>query len=243
MPAFLRHRSPAVLVRRDPDTGLTLRGPDGICLQASPGEVGELVGRIAADQGDLARWFDGYTDPRDTERKVLADVLAPGDRWFRSGDLMRQDDAGYFYFVDRVGETFRWRGENVSTTEVADAIRRVPGILDVAVYGVTVPGHEGRAGMAAIVAAPAAPGAPIAEGLWQALAADLPRYARPVFLRLVDSIDVTDTFKSRKQALTEAGFDPAGIADPLFVSPGKGPGYIALTTDLHAAIVAGTLAL
>ena len=96
--------------------------------------------------------FEGYTNAAETEKKVLGEVFAPGDAWFRTGDLMMRDAEGYFYFVDRIGDTFRWKGENVATLEVAEAIAACRGVTDVSVYGVTVPGHDGRAGMAAIVA-------------------------------------------------------------------------------------------
>src|SRR6202012_4455028 len=109
------------------------------------------IGKITDEPG---KTFDGYTKASDTEKKILRDVFEKGDAWFRTGDLMRKDEAGFFYFVDRLGDTFRWKGENVSTSEVAEAIAAFPGIAEVSVYGVAVPGAEGRAGMAAIVAAP-----------------------------------------------------------------------------------------
>src|SRR5207302_8978591 len=95
--------------------------------------------------------FEGYTSQEATEKKILRDAFEPGDAWFRTGDLMRKDEQGYFYFVDRIGDTFRWKGENVSTTEVTQMIAACPGVIDAVVYGVTVPGTEGRAGMAAVV--------------------------------------------------------------------------------------------
>lgn len=214
VPPLMRHRSPAALIRVDPETGAPERGPDGLCVPAGPGEVGELVGRISDDPARLAERFEGYTEADESDRKLLRDVERPADRWFRSGDLMRQDAAGFFYFVDRTGETFRWRGENVSAGEVSEVIRSVPGIRDVAVYGVAVPGQEGRVGMAAIVIGPGFTWA----GFRDALAADLPGYARPLFVRVCDALERTDTFKVRIGALARAGYDPRLCRDPVYVA-------------------------
>src|SRR6202043_140807 len=109
-------------------------------------------GKILNTGNSPARQFDGYTDADSSERKVLRNVFANSDCWFRTGDLMRRDASGYYYFVDRIGDTFRWKGENVSTTEVAEVIATFPGVREANVYGVSVPGYEGRAGMAALVA-------------------------------------------------------------------------------------------
>ena len=221
VPPLMRHRSPAALIRVDPESGVPERGSDGLCMPAAPGEVGELVGRVSDDPARLAERFEGYTQADESHRKLLRDVERPADRWFRSGDLMRQDSAGFFYFVDRAGETFRWRGENVSAGEVCDVIRRVPGIRDVAVYGVAVPGQEGRAGMAAIVIGPDFTWA----GLRDALAANLPGYARPLFVRVCDELERTDTFKVRTGALARAGYDPRLCADPVFAADGSRDGF------------------
>ena len=114
------------------------------------GEIGEAVGRIGtADEGGGR--FEGYTDAAQTEKKVLRDVLAKGDAWFRTGDLMRRDEQGFFHFVDRIGDTFRWKGENVATSEVNEAVADCPGVIEATTYGVEIPGADGRAGMAAIV--------------------------------------------------------------------------------------------
>src|SRR5262249_44459251 len=151
VPSFLMHRSPTALIRYDVETGTHPRDAHGRAVRCRPGEVGEAIGKIM--QGDLGSRFEGYTDGDASDAKVLRDVLEPGDAWFRTGDLMRKDEAGYFYFVDRVGDTFRWKGENVSTAEVSEAITPFPGIVEASVYGVPVPGAEGRAGMAALVVA------------------------------------------------------------------------------------------
>jgi fatty-acyl-CoA synthase len=170
---------------------------------------------------------------------VLTDVFEKGDRWFRTGDLMRRDRHGYFYFVDRIGDTFRWKGENVATSEVSEALGVIPGIKEANVYGVAVPDMEGRAGMAALVTTP---GFDVST-LPAALANNLAPYARPVFLRMLSEIEITGTFKQRKVELVKEGFDPSVIADPLYwLDPASGR-YEPLTKDAHSKIVAGSLKL
>ena len=236
IPAFLSHRYPVALVRSDPATGTPLRDERGRCIRCEPGEAGEAIGRIAASGGGGAQ-FEGYADAEATRRKVLCDVFEPGDAWYRTGDLMSRDAEGFYYFVDRVGDTFRWKGENVSTTEVAAVLAGCRGINDVAVYGVTVPGTEGRAGMAALVVGPDFDPA----ALRQELAGKLPDYARPIFLRLVPTLEVTGTFKLRKQELAEQGYDPGRTDDPLyFDAPGKGR-YERLDGPLHGRIAGGEM--
>ena len=144
----------------------------------------------------LAARFDGYADPSATQQKVLRDVFEPGDAWFRTGDLVRQDANGYFYFVDRVGDTFRWKGENVSTVEVAETLARFSGVREAVVYGVAVPGHDGRAGMAALVVDSVATFD--LDGFRAFVAERLPVYARPIFLRFRTELEVNATFKLRQ---------------------------------------------
>ena len=141
-PAFLAHRFPTAIVKFDDAAGAPLRGADGLCIPVTRGEAGEAIGKIA---GGAAR-FEGYTDPAASEKKILRDVFSPGDAWLRTGDLMRQDAQGFFYFVDRIGDTFRWKGENVATTEVAAVAASAPGVTAANVYGVAVPGAGGKAG-------------------------------------------------------------------------------------------------
>jgi fatty-acyl-CoA synthase len=157
----------------------------------------------------------------------------------RSGDLMRRDSRGFFYFVDRVGDTFRWKGENVATAEVAQAIASYQGVRDVNAYGVTVPGRDGRAGMAALVV-----GADFdIDGLRPHLDARLPPYARPLFLRLSLELAMTETFKHRKQELAAQGFDPAAIHEPVFFASPERSIYIALDSTLYERIVDGSAPL
>ena len=140
----------ATLLRYDIDKDELVLDDNGRYEECADDEVGELVSRMPRDPNALRGQFQGYTSAEATERKILRDVKYPGDAYMRSGDLLRRDADGYFYFVDRIGDTFRWKGENVSTQEVAEALAAFPGVETVNVYGVEVPGHEGRAGMAAI---------------------------------------------------------------------------------------------
>ncbi len=232
VPSFMAARSPALIVRHDVETGLPLRDAEGRCIPVGFDEPGELLGRLASRREHR---FEGYTDARETDRKVLCDVLAPGDRWMRTGDLMRRDAQGFYYFVDRIGDTFRWKGENVATTEVANALAGCPGVIEASVYGVAVPGSDGKAGMAAIKIE----GAPDVDGIAAVLEKALPAYARPLFLRIVEHFEATETFKQKKGGLAEEGFDPATIADPLYVAVGGR--YQPLTPEIHADIQSGRL--
>jgi fatty-acyl-CoA synthase len=151
---------------------------------------------------------------------------------------MRQDEEGYFYFVDRVGDTFRWKGENVSTSEVADQLSTLPGVKEAIVYGVRVEGQDGRAGMVSLVVGPDFDLKVFGAGVDERLAA----YARPVFVRVQPQIETTGTFKYRKVDLVAEGFDPAIIRQPLYVrDPDKG--YVKLTRPLFAKVQAGDLRL
>ncbi len=234
VPSFMAHRSPIALVRFDALTERPARGEDGFCVRCGTDEAGEALGEIAAG---IDRRFEGYTDADASREKILRDVFAPGDAWFRTGDLMRRDAAGFYFFVDRVGDTFRWRAENVSCAAVTEAIARCPGVAGASVYGVAVPGVEGRAGMAVVVAAE---GFDLAT-LRAHLAATLPRHARPLFLRVAGAVAMTGTFKPRKTDLVAEGFDPARVADPLHFDDGTR--YVPLDAALHAAIVSGAVRL
>jgi fatty-acyl-CoA synthase len=236
LPPFLAHRFPAAIVRFDQATGAPARGADGFCTPCARGEVGEAIGRVSL-RG--AARFEGYTDAEATEKKLLRDVFEPGDAWVRTGDLMYTDDQGYWWFVDRVGDTFRWKGENVATAEVASAIRSFPGVSDAAIYGVEVPGASGKAGMAAIAAAP---GFDLAA-FRAHLAGRLPDYARPVFLRLAAGLEITETFKQQKQSLAADGWDPARVADPLYVEDRAAGAYVALDHVTAVRIRDGSLRL
>ena len=237
IPPFLAHRVPVALVKYDLDAAAPARDPDGRCMRCAAGETGEAIGQIVA--ASSATRFEGYTDRRASDEKVLHNVFADGDAWYRTGDLMRRDEQGFFYFVDRVGDTFRWKGENVSTTEVAEVIAGCPGVTEAAVYGVALPKSDGRAGMAALVVT-----AEFDLGeLRRQLAAHLPAYARPVLLRIVPNIELTGTFKLRKQELALQGYDPVQVRDALYLDdPGRRE-YVRLDPPLYRRLQAGSLRL
>ena len=219
------------LVRFDVEKEAPVRGADGFCQPSAPGEAGECLGAI---HGGARTDFTGYVDRAASEKKVLRDAFRKGDAWFRTGDLMSRDRLGYYYFVDRVGDTFRWKGENVSTTEVTEVLASAPGVQEATVYGVTVPHHDGRAGMAAIVTGE---GFDLAS-LRAAMEHALPPYAQPQFVRLTDALAVTGTFKPRKMDLIAQGFDPAACDGPLYFHD-REVGFIPLTAELYARILSG----
>jgi len=230
LPPFLKHRFPAAIVKFDAELGAPLRGENGLCISCARGQPGEAIGRIGA--AGAAR-FEGYTDAVASETKLLRGVFETGDAWVRTGDLMYTDEQGFYYFVDRIGDTFRWKGENVATAEVTAAIRAVPGVADACVYGVEIPGASGKAGMAALVVAP---GFDLAA-LRAHLAQRLPDYARPVFLRLVRSLDVTETFKLKKRALAVEGWD--GASDPVYVDDRAAGAYARLDAEWRDRVRSG----
>jgi fatty-acyl-CoA synthase len=238
IPPLLAHRFPAAIVRVDPETGTPLRGADGLCMACSRGEVGEAIGRIGTADGGGGR-FEGYTDETETEKKILRNVLAPGDAWFRTGDLMKLDASGFFHFVDRVGDTFRWKGENVATSEVNEAVADCPGVVDATTYGVEIPGADGRAGMAAVVVGDGFD----LEKLQNHLSHRLPAYAHPVFIRICAALDTTETFKQKKHQLVREGFDPSLLHDPLFYKDPKSGAYRMLDADAYARILDGSIRL
>ncbi len=241
VPGWASSRFPIKVIRFDVETEEAVRDAEGRCIGCGPDEAGEVIGEIVNDPSKPGNRFEGYTDQDATARKVLHDVFRPGDSWFRTGDLMRRDARGYFYFVDRVGDTFRWKGENVATLQVSEAITGYPGIKDAIVYGVSVPGREGRAGMAALVLDDTVPFD--LDGFKTFLLAHLPAYAVPVFLRFSDHIDVTGTFKQRKLGLAAEGFDPGCIVEPLYFTGSGETRYDVLDASSLATIMSGQLRL
>ncbi|WP_426443332.1 long-chain-acyl-CoA synthetase [Bradyrhizobium genosp. P] len=237
IPPFLKHRFPAAIIRLDTD-GAPLRSPEGWCVPCAPDEAGEAIGRIGS-KAERGGRFEGYTDIAETEKKILRNVFAADDAWFRTGDMMRLDRAGYFHFVDRLGDTFRWKGENVATSEVSAAMLACPGVTDAVSYGVAIPGADGRAGMAAIA---------VDESfeiavLYGHLANRLPSYAQPVLIRIRDRLEVTETFKQKRTELVSDGFDPALVSDRLFYRDAAVATYRPLDGASFADIVNGTLRL
>jgi fatty-acyl-CoA synthase len=238
IPPLLAHRFPAAIVGVDAELGAPVRGEDGLCVACARGEAGEAIGRIGmADDGGGR--FEGYTSAAETEKKILRDVFAKGDAWFRTGDLMILDEGGYFHFVDRIGDTFRWKGENVATSEVNEAVVSCPGVVEATTYGVEVKGADGRAGMVAIVTDDRFDLGKLSDHL----ARRLPAYACPAFVRLCAVLDSTETFKQKKQDLVRAGFDPNRITDPLFYRDPKSGDFLPLDAAGYARISDGTIRL
>jgi len=239
VPPFLTHRFPLALVKFDSAVAEPARDANGHCTRCAAGEIGEAIGRISGSGAQPGGAFEGYTSADDTERKVLRNVFESGDAWYRTGDLMRRDASGFFYFVDRIGDTFRWKGENVATSEVAAAILAYPGIAEASVYGVAVRGTEGAAGMATLVADCAVD---FAE-LRRHLAERLPAYARPLFLRIKDRIDATATFKPKTHELAREGFDPTTITDAIYFDDPGHKAYVRLDAPLYQRIDSGQIRL
>jgi len=239
VPPFLTHRFPLALVKFDAVAGEPARGGDDFCIRCGTEEIGEAIGKIGDASAQSGAAFEGYTDAAESERKILRHVFAHGDAWYRTGDLMRMDAAGFYYFIDRLGDTFRWKGENVATSEVATAIARFPGIREASVYGVRVPGSEGAAGMCAVVT----------EGKFDLgafrrhLLQNLPPYARPLFLRVTGRIVTTSTFKHAKSELQRQGFDPATTSDPIYFNDPAKKAFVPLGAVLCARLQAGELQL
>jgi fatty-acyl-CoA synthase len=231
-PAFQHHN--VELARYDVASETLMRDSKGFLIPCATGEVGELLGRITSRS---FMPYEGYTDRAASEARVLHGAFRRGDRYFRTGDLLRRDADGYYYFVDRVGDTFRWKGENVSTQEVAAVLNQTPGVLDSNVYGIVVPGHEGRAGAAAVV---------LTDGELDAAAfyagmKQLASYARPLFVRIVQNLETTGTLKLRKVDLQREGFDLTVVSDPLYIRDDRAQRYVPFTRDMQLLLESGKL--
>lgn len=237
IPPMIRERMPVRLINVDPATGSVHRTDKGLCREVPPDTPGEAVGKIL--EGD-SRWrFDGYSDPAATEKKVIRNVFEDGDAWFRSGDLLRRDEDGYFYFVDRLGDTFRWKSENVSTSEVEDVLSRLDFITMSNVFGVDIPYTEGRAGMAAISVSDELD----MPALYQHVAGALPAYARPIFLRLLPDQQVTGTMKFRKTDLVRQAYLPTPDKQDVWIIDPGNKTYRPITPGDLEQIEAGTARL
>ena len=224
------------LARWDPTREDFVRGANGRLVRCWPGEVGVLLGEIS----DTAA-FDGYEDQTATERKIVRGAFRPADAWFNTGDLLRADWLRNLYFADRLGDTFRWKGENVSTFEVQEQISAWPPVREVNVYGVAVEGMEGRAGMASLVLAE---GEAFDAASFKAhVDSVLPKSARPVFVRIDATLEVTGTLKIKKRDLQEQGADPAKIKSPLFVRHPASDEYVPLGAGLYEDLKAGRVRL
>jgi len=222
---------PAAYVQYDTDTGAPLRGADGRVQRVPTGEPGLLLSPVTRLQP-----FDGYTDPTASEKKLVRNAFRDGDCWFNTGDVMSPQGMGHAAFVDRLGDTFRWKGENVATTQVERALASNKSVEECTVFGVEIPRTGGRAGMAAIKLRQGSDfdGKAMAETVYK----ELPAYAMPLFVRLVDSMEHTTTFKSRKVDLREQGYG-ADVEDPLYVLAGRDEGYVPFYADYPDDVAGG----
>ncbi|WP_446665905.1 long-chain-acyl-CoA synthetase [Flexivirga sp. B27] len=222
---------PYRVVGYDIETGAALRDDRGRLRKVKKGEVGLLLAKVTERVP-----FDGYTDDDASEAKLLRNGFKDGDVWFNTGDLVRDQGFTHVAFVDRLGDTFRWKGENVATTEVEGAIDGLPEVDDVTVYGVAVPGTDGKAGMAAVVLHD---GHDFDGTEWGSrLAGLLPAYAMPLFIRVTDSLEHTTTFKSRKIELRNQGFERPGD-DNVYVLTDAAGGYVPYYDGYAADVASG----
>ncbi|XP_048828413.1 very long-chain acyl-CoA synthetase-like [Brienomyrus brachyistius] len=228
---------PYLLIKYDTEKEEPVRNSEGLCVEVLKGETGLLVSKITEKAP-----FNGYArNLQQTEKKRLRNVLQKGDLYFNSGDLLRIDEDNFIYFQDRIGDTFRWKGENVATTEIADILSMVDCIKEANVYGVRVPDHEGRIGMAAIT---------LKEdkqfdcsSTFSHVASYLPTYARPRFIRIQSQLDITGTYKQKKVKLVDEGFNPAAIQDPLYILDEQEKSYIPMTQKTYSLIASGQMQL
>lgn len=225
---------PYAIIEFDQESEEPLRNKKGFMRRVERGGTGLLISEVSK-----RRPFDGYTDSKASEKKLFRNVFKNGDCWFNSGDLVRDQGMRHIQFVDRVGDTYRWKGENVATSEVEAALSADPEIDHAVVYGVTVPGMDGRAGMAAIT---------LRNGIGfdgmhisRYLFSKLPAYAVPLFIRLRAEQETTGTFKYRKVDLKKEGFDPSQVSDPLYVLCDKQNGYEVLTADIFDRVANGSI--
>lgn len=225
---------PHKLVKVDADTEELVRGEDGRLVVAKPGEIGQMIGHITKTTP-----FDGYSSKEATEKKIVRDAFKDGDAWFLSGDLMFNQGFNHVAFVDRLGDTFRWKGENVATTEVEGAFGRVDCVDSATVYGVRIPGADGRAGMAAVVTAEGRDFDP--DACAKVLSECLPAYAVPLFVRIVDEVDQTSTFKIKKSDLKKDGYDTSVVSDPLYVFCASETTYVPYYEGAEKDAAAGTV--
>lgn len=215
-----------------------IRDENGRCIKCKPEEPGIFIGKI--NRRKAVNDFEGYTDKTATKKKVLTDVFRNGDCYFNSGDILVMDELGYFYFKDRTGDTFRWKGENVATSEIEAVIGSVALLNDAIVYGVQVPHTEGRCGMAAIVDPD---GGVNLDDLVKGLKSNLPSYAVPLFLRVMNEAPLTGTFKLKKVDLQQDGFDPSKIKDKLYFLDQKSGKFVVLDRKIFEDLDSGKMRL
>ncbi|NBQ38206.1 MAG: long-chain-acyl-CoA synthetase [Alphaproteobacteria bacterium] len=241
IPKWAEKRFVVKVVRFDVENERPMRDEQGHCTPCKPGEIGEIIGEIIDDPNAPANRFEGYADKKADEAKILRNAFREGDAWFRSGDLVTRDSQGYFYFVDRIGDTFRWKGENVSTNEVAETINTHAGVAACAVYGVSIDGHDGKAGMAAIMPSDDAP--LHLDDLAKHLDKNLAPHARPVFIRIRREMDMTGTFKLRKTDLMQQGIEMSDPNETLHWFDSNSRKYRPLDSETRMALKEGRLRL
>ena len=227
---------PVTLIKCDRLTGVPERDSRGVCLRCGPGETGEFVGKII--EGDPTRSFDGYANAEATKKKIVRDVFWKGDMAFSSGDLLEMDELGYVYFKDRTGDTYRWKGENVSTMEVEGIVSELLRQQDCVVYGVEVPNCEGKAGMLAL----AEQDVDLTK-LVKEMKTKLAPFAIPVFIRVVDQIEATGTFKLPKVKLQQQAYNVNKLSDPIYLVDLKNDQCQRLTSELYDKLQSGELKL
>ncbi|XP_070583633.1 long-chain fatty acid transport protein 2-like isoform X1 [Erythrolamprus reginae] len=228
---FIKKLFNFTFIQYDVDADQPVRDEKGFCIPVPAGQTGLMVVKISNTLP-----FEGYAgDYGNTERKILRNVLKDGDSYFNTGDLLMEDHEGFIYFHDRVGDTFRWKGENVATTEVEMTLAASDIIEEVNVYGVPVAGHEGKVGMAAIR---------LKDGcsfdgkkLFIHTKDYLPSYAIPRFIRIKEKLEITGSFKQCKGPLVRDGFNPAIISDPLFFLDDSEKNYIPMTEEIYRSIL------
>ncbi|XP_029861242.1 long-chain fatty acid transport protein 6 isoform X2 [Aquila chrysaetos chrysaetos] len=228
---------PFDLIKYDFQKDEPIRNKDGWCEKVKKGEAGLLISKVNAKNP-----FFGYAgNKRHTEKKLLCEVFKKGDLYLNTGDLMVQDHENFLYFWDRIGDTFRWKGENVATTEVSDVIVMLDFIQEANVYGVSVPDHEGKAGMASLILKQ---NTSLDLGqMYKQVVTYLPSYACPLFLRLQEKMEMTGTFKQQKFRLVDEGFNPSTITDPLYFLDNSKKAYVLLTKEVHEMILSGKMKL
>ena len=241
LPISLKHFRPLRIIyylnfvaRLDSETGEPIRSPDGLCVSCAPNEPGEILGFIKEGPKKML----GYLSEEATKKKVISNVVTQGDAYMRTGDIMSYNESGFLTFLDRKGDTFRWKGENVSTSEVETIITSIIGHDDVIVYSVAIPGNEGRAGMAAIVKLDMD-----FESLLANFRKCLPSYSVPLFIRVISAPDLTATYKYRKVDYKEEGFNVNSLTDPIFFLDPRCKKYVPLDKELFALLMESKLRL
>ncbi|XP_025832140.1 long-chain fatty acid transport protein 4 [Agrilus planipennis] len=238
VPRYAHLLYPVALVKCDSLTGEPIRNENGCCIHCKPNEAGVLFGKINHKKAFFS--FSGYADPKATQKKIVQNVFKKGDFYFNSGDILEYDDYGYYYFKDRTGDTFRWKGENVSTSEIEAVISNTVELKDAVVFGVEVPHTEGKAGMVAIV--------DLTETLninelSEGLRAHLPGYAIPLFVRVMHSVPMTGTYKLKKKELRDDGYDLNKVTDKIYFYNSKEKQYVRFTPELYEKLKEGKLSL